>query len=55
MNTLAFQYGWGSERIIDTYNRLGEFCLVVLISVYVAFFLKNRARTGTSSGNRKTG
>ena len=46
MNILAFQYGWGSERIIDTYNRLGEFCLVVMIGIYVAFLLRNRVRDG---------
>ncbi len=41
MNRLVSQ-GWSDQRIIDTYNSLGSLCLIVIISVYFYFFLKQR-------------
>lgn len=39
MNDLS-QAGWSNQQIIDTYNTLGNICLLVLLSVYIYFALK---------------
>ncbi|MFK8181906.1 MAG: hypothetical protein AB8B99_00935 [Phormidesmis sp.] len=41
MNRLV-QHGWSDQQIIDTYNSLGGLCVIVIASVYVYFFLKQR-------------
>jgi hypothetical protein len=40
MNTLAL-YGWSDQRIVGTYNTLGNVCLIALLSVYVYFALRH--------------
>ena len=40
MNRLSLDYNWTDQQIINTYNRLGGICLLVLIGVYVFFLLK---------------
>ncbi|MDA0268633.1 MAG: hypothetical protein O2890_10375 [Cyanobacteria bacterium] len=40
MNTLAL-YGWSDQRIVGTYNTLGNVCLVALLSVYIYFALRH--------------
>jgi hypothetical protein len=40
MNTLSLQFGWSDQRIIDTYNSLGGFCLTLLLSIYFYFLIK---------------
>ncbi len=40
MNRLSLDYNWTDQQIIDTYNRLGGVCILVLIGVYVFFLLK---------------
>lgn len=42
MNQLSEVYGWGDQRIIDTYNSLGSICAIAILSVYLYVFLKNR-------------
>jgi hypothetical protein len=39
MNQLV-QYGWSSQTIIDIYNQLGTWCLVVIIGTYGYFVVK---------------
>ncbi len=41
MNTLSAIYGWSDQRIIDTYNTLGNVCFVALLAVYVYFVLRH--------------
>jgi hypothetical protein len=41
MNQLV-DHGWSDQRIVDCYNSLGGLCLIVIVSVYAYFFLKQR-------------
>jgi hypothetical protein len=41
MNQLV-DYGWSDQHIVDCYNSLGGLCLMVMVSVYAYFFLKQR-------------
>ncbi|MEM6450458.1 MAG: hypothetical protein AAF703_09105 [Cyanobacteria bacterium P01_D01_bin.105] len=41
MNRLV-GHGWSDQQIINTYNGLGGLCVVVIASVYLYFFLKQR-------------
>jgi hypothetical protein len=34
MNQLSLVYGWSDQQIINTYNQLGNVCLLVLVAVY---------------------
>ena len=42
MNQLSEVYGWADQRIIDTYNSIGNLCAIAILSVYLYVFLKNR-------------
>ena len=35
---------WANDRIIGTYNGLGDICLLVLVGVYIAFLVTQRRR-----------
>ena len=41
MNRLV-SHGWSDQQIIDAYNSLGGACVIVILSVYAYFFLKQR-------------
>lgn len=43
MNQLSIVYGWSDQRIIDTYNGIGGFCLAAIVSMYVFFFIKQQS------------
>ncbi|MBE9062896.1 hypothetical protein [cf. Phormidesmis sp. LEGE 11477] len=43
MNQLSIVYGWSDQRIIDTYNSIGGFCLAAIVSVYLFFFIKQQS------------
>ena len=40
MNRLNFEHGWSRERIIATYSRLGEVCLIAIVGIYGFFAVK---------------
>lgn len=40
MNILSNVYHWSPQRIIDTYNAIGNLCLLALLGVYCYFCLK---------------
>lgn len=42
MNQLNLVHSWSTARIIDTYNGLGSFCAIAIISVYLYIFFKQR-------------
>ena len=42
MNQLSGVYNWSDRAIIDTYNALGNTCLIVLLSLYAFFLIKHR-------------
>lgn len=42
MNTLSEAYNWSDKTIINTYNTLGNVCLIALISLYIFFLIKHR-------------
>lgn len=48
MDRLSWQFGWSDGRIIDSYSRLGEACLLILIVAYLVFLVKLNPRTWTS-------
>lgn len=43
MNQLSLVYGWSDQRIIDTYTGIGNICVVIILSVYLYFFIKQRS------------
>lgn len=48
MDRLSWQFGWSDGRIIDSYSRLGEACLLMLLVAYVVLLVKLNPRTWTS-------
>lgn len=42
MNSLSEVYNWSNQKIIATYNTLGNVCFIVLISLYIFFVIKHR-------------
>jgi hypothetical protein len=42
MNQLSVVYGWSDLQIIDTYNRIGSFCLIAILSTYIYVLLKEK-------------
>ncbi len=44
MNRLNFDHGWSAARIISTYSRLGELCLLTIVGMYGLFAVKLNAR-----------
>ncbi len=47
MDRLSWQFGWSDGRIIDSYSRLGEACLLVLIVAYLVFLVKLNPQSWT--------
>ncbi|MEL7475059.1 MAG: hypothetical protein AAFY30_10965 [Cyanobacteria bacterium J06642_12] len=45
MNRLNFDHGWSAARIMSTYSRLGELCLMVIVGTYGLFAVKLNERT----------
>ncbi|MEM9568512.1 MAG: hypothetical protein AAF974_09420 [Cyanobacteria bacterium P01_E01_bin.34] len=45
MNRLNFDHGWSAARIMSTYSRLGELCLMAIIGTYGLFAIKLNGRT----------
>ncbi len=45
MNRLNFDHGWSAARIMSTYSRLGELCLMVILGTYGLFAVKLNGRT----------
>ncbi|MEO0355731.1 MAG: hypothetical protein AAF268_13005, partial [Cyanobacteria bacterium P01_A01_bin.3] len=45
MNRLNFDHGWSAARIMSTYSRLGELCLMVIVGTYGLFAVKLNGRT----------
>ena len=44
MNRLNFDHGWSAARIISTYSRLGELCLMAIVGTYGLFAVKLNPR-----------
>ncbi|MGK7906665.1 MAG: hypothetical protein AB4040_05470 [Synechococcus sp.] len=44
MDRLNWTHGWSATRIIDTYNRLGELCLLTIVGTYGFFAIKLNPR-----------
>ena len=44
MNRLALDHAWPNDRIIDTYNVLGDICLVCLVGAYLAVLIMEGSR-----------
>jgi hypothetical protein len=44
MNILRDDYGWTQHQIFNTYNALGEYCLIALAIIYAFFVLRFDAR-----------
>jgi hypothetical protein len=42
MNQLSEVYSWSDQKIINTYNTLGNVCLIILLSLYIYFLIKHR-------------
>ncbi|GAP98098.1 hypothetical protein NIES2104_46510 [Leptolyngbya sp. NIES-2104] len=42
MNQLSQVYDWSDQRIIATYNTLGNVCFILLLSLYIFFVVKHR-------------
>ncbi|MER3434219.1 MAG: hypothetical protein C4288_12525 [Leptolyngbya sp. ERB_1_1] len=42
MNQLSQVYDWSDQKIITTYNTLGNACLIVLISLYIFLSIRHR-------------
>lgn len=42
MNQLSQVYNWSDQKIINTYNALGNVCLIALVSLYIFFLIKHR-------------
>ncbi len=44
MNILSDQFGWSDQLIIDTYNGIGGWCLLMILSVYFYFLVQQNHR-----------
>ncbi|MGK7911969.1 MAG: hypothetical protein AB4050_10900 [Synechococcus sp.] len=44
MNRLNFDHGWSAARIVSTYSRLGELCLMAIVGAYGLFAIKLNGR-----------
>ncbi|MGB3573759.1 MAG: hypothetical protein WBA01_17110 [Phormidesmis sp.] len=42
MNQLHIVYGWSDQQIIDTYNGIGSVCVIVILSAYFYFLIRDR-------------
>ncbi len=42
MNILNQDYNWTIQQIIDTYNNLGNICLLIILGFYVYFLMQSR-------------
>jgi hypothetical protein len=42
MNILNQEYNWTIQQIIDTYNHLGNICLLVIMGFYLYFLMQSR-------------
>lgn len=42
MNQLHIVYGWSDQQIIGTYNSIGSVCVIVILSIYLYFFIRDR-------------
>lgn len=41
LNILNYDFGWSINQIISTYHHLSNFCLLIIITVYIYFCLKS--------------
>jgi hypothetical protein len=46
LNILNYDYGWSINQIISTYHHLSNFCLLIIIAVYLYFCFKSNPSWG---------